>query len=58
MTYILTIYVVGTVFFQVPTEYSSLEKCEYHGNRVMEERMKDFQASGPTTYICLERTKH
>jgi hypothetical protein len=50
-TFILTIFVTAGVFFQVPAEYSSYEKCVYHGERVMEERRKDFQPS-IEYYVC------
>ena len=56
-TFILTIFVTAGVFFQVPAEYSSYEKCIYHGEQVMEERRKDFQPS-IAHYVCEVNKSH
>ena len=39
-SFLLTIYATYGILFIVPTEYPTYEQCVYHGEQIMEERMK------------------
>ena len=52
-SFLLTIYATYGILFTVPTEYPTYEQCIYHGEQIMEERMKSRNPPRlPTRYEC------
>ena len=55
-SFLLTIYATYGILFIVPTEYPTYEQCVYHGEQIMEERMKwKTPPRLPTRYECKEK---
>lgn len=55
-SFLLTIYATYGILFTVPTEYPTYEQCVYHGEQIMEERMKWKNPPRlPTRYECKEK---
>ena len=55
-SFLLTIYATYGILFTVPTEYPTYEQCFYHGEQIMEERMKSRNPPRlPTRYECKEK---
>jgi hypothetical protein len=51
--FILVVSAVWGELLTVPTTYKSHELCVYHGEQILEERMKDFQVGTPIGYTCV-----
>jgi|TARA_E500000178_G_C16812870_1_gene657782 hypothetical protein len=55
-SFLLTIYATYGILFTVPTEYPTYEQCVYHGEQIMEERMRWKNVGRlPTRYECKEK---